>query len=107
MNDKMFSLIIKYLNLTYPNKLTFSQSNYHNKSIVFRHDDTEIGITRSDMDFVRINNQIHRGIFMWFGDNLNSGFISECVIKWLLMKYNSNNIKELLISEWCENNYSY
>lgn len=100
MNDKMSSLIIKYLNLTYPNKLTFSQSNYHNKSIVFRHDGTEIGITRSDMEFVRINNQTHRDIFMWFGNDLDSGFISECVIKWLLMKYNSNNMNELLISEW-------
>jgi len=96
----MEKIIIKYLNLTYPNKLRFSQSNYHNKSIVFRHGDTEIGITRSDMDnFIRINNRIHN-IFMWFGNDLNSGFISECVIKWLLMKYNSNNINELLISEW-------
>jgi hypothetical protein len=100
MNDKMSSLIIKYLNLTYPNKLTFSQSNYHNKSIVFRHGDNEIGIMRSDMDFIRINNQTHRDIFMWFGNDLDSGFISECVIKWLLMKYNFNNMNELLISEW-------
>ncbi len=96
----MEKIIIQYLNLTYPNKLTFSQSNYHNKSIVFRHGDNEIGIMRSDMDFIRINNQTHRDIFMWFGNNLDSGFINECVIKWLLMKHNSNNINELLISEW-------
>ena len=100
MNDKLSSSIIKYLNLTYPNKLTFSQSNFHKKSVVFRHNDTEIGITRVDMDLVRINNQTHRDIFMWFGNNLDSGLINECTIKWLLMKYNSNNIKELLASEW-------
>jgi hypothetical protein len=101
MNNKMSSLIIKYLNLTYPNKLTFSQSNYHNKSIVFRHGDTEIGITRSDMDnFIRINNRIHMDISKWFGDNFDKGFINECIIKWLLMKYNSNNAGEILMSEW-------
>lgn len=97
----MEKIIIQYLNLTYPNKLTFSQSNYHNKSIVFRHGDTEIGIMRSDMvNFIRINNQIHREIFMWLGDNLDSKFVSECTFKWLLMKYNSNNAGEILMSEW-------
>jgi len=65
----MEKIIIQYLNLTYPNKLTFSQSYYHNKSIVFRHGDNEIGMMRSDMDyFIRINNQTHKDISIWFGN---------------------------------------
>ena len=96
----MSSLIIRYLNLSYPGNLTFSQSNYHNNSVVFSHDGTEIGITRLDRDLTRINNQTHTHIFKLFGDDLDSKFISECVIEWLLIKYNSNNIKEILVSEW-------